>query len=205
MEPIEAVIFDWGGVLIDNPAQELGQYCAQALRADVQDYVRAHSRHGDAFQKGQIPEATFWQRVCAELDRPVPQIASLWGEALRAVHAPREAVFQLVRRLRNAGIKVAILSNTEAPAIELSREPRYRVFDVVVLSCAAGIAKPAPEIYRTAAAELQTAPQRCAFIDDRQDFVDGAAAVGMKAILYRSLEQVEGKLEDLGLPVREAR
>ena len=205
MERIEAVVFDWGGVLIDDPAPELMRYCAQAVGVGVKDYTRAHNKHGEPFQKGQVPEAVFWQRLCAELNRPVPRAASLWSEALHAIHAPREAVFRLVGRLRDAGFKTAILSNTEAPAIELSHEPRYRVFDAVVLSCTVATTKPEPEIYEITAAKLRTAPQRCVFIDDRQPFVDGAVAIGMKGVLYRTLEQVEKELENLGVPARQER
>jgi hypothetical protein len=46
---IEAVLFDWGGVLIENPAPGLMDYCAKALGVSVEDYVRAHNQHGEAF------------------------------------------------------------------------------------------------------------------------------------------------------------
>ncbi len=49
---IEAVLFDWGGVLIENPAPGLMEYCAKALGVSVEDYVRVHNVHGEAFQKG---------------------------------------------------------------------------------------------------------------------------------------------------------
>lgn len=202
MERIEAVIFDWGGVLIDDPAPELMRRCAEALGVEVSEYVQAHAKHSEAFQKGEVSEEMFWLRVCNELNRPAAGVASVWGEAFYAIHAPREAVFALIGRLRDAGVKVAILSNAEAPAIEMSHEPRYGVFDAIVLSCLLGTAKPEREIYETAAARLQVHPQRCVFIDDKQAFVDGAVAVGMKAILYQDLAQVEKALKGLGVPVR---
>ncbi len=205
MERIEAVIFDWGGVLADNPAPQLMAYCAEALEVPVETYTSVHDKYSEPFQKGQIAETVFWQRVCGELDRPLPQVASLWADALGTILTPREAVFRLVGRLRDAGLKVAILSNAEAPAVEISHQPRYRVFDVVVLSCVVGAAKPEREIYEITAARLRTAAQRCVFIDDRQAFVDGAVTASMQAILYESLEQIERALESLGVPVCEER
>ena len=61
---IEAVLFDWGGVLIDDPAPGLMAYCAKALGVPVEDYTRVHSRHAEEFQKGLIEEAVFWRQVC---------------------------------------------------------------------------------------------------------------------------------------------
>ena len=112
---IEAVLFDWGGVLIENPAPGLMAYCAKALGVAVEDYVRVHNVHGEAFQKGLIAEEVFWQRVCRDLNRPLPRQASLWGEAFRAVYRPREEVFALARRLRERAARRAC-----------SRTPRSR-------------------------------------------------------------------------------
>ncbi|MCX5645292.1 MAG: HAD family phosphatase [Phycisphaerae bacterium] len=198
---IEAVLFDWGGVLIENPASGLMAYCAKALGVAVTDYVRVHNAHGEAFQKGGIAEEVFWQRVCGDLNRPLPGRASLWGEAFRAVYRPREEVFALARRLREKGRKTGLLSNTEAPAMEFFLELGYGVFDALTFSCATGVAKPQREIYEVAAQKLGTAPAQCVLIDDRLDFVEGARNAGMKGIVYESLEQIETELAGQGVPV----
>ncbi|MDI6450901.1 HAD family hydrolase [Anaerobaca lacustris] len=199
MERIEAILFDWGGVLIDNPAPGLMAYCAEALGVGVGDYQQAHDRHGEPFQKGLIPEQVFWQRVCGDLKRPVPDIPSLWGQAFRAVYSPRPEVFGWAGQLRKQGYKTALLSNTERAATEFFLELRYDVFDAAVFSCAEGTIKPEREIYEIAARKLGVPPSRCAFIDDRQLFVDGAIRAGMKATLYNNLDQVKDALRQLGV------
>lgn len=199
MERIEAILFDWGGVLIDNPAPGLMAYCAEALGVGVPDYQRAHDRHGEPFQKGLIPEQVFWQRVCADLKRPIPDVRSLWGQAFRAVYSPRPEVFGWAGQLRQQGCKTALLSNTEQAAMEFFLELRYDMFDAAVFSCAEGTFKPEPEIYEIAARRLGAPVSRCAFIDDRQLFVDGAIRSGMKAVLYNNLDQVKDALRQLGV------
>lgn len=37
----------------------------------------------------------------------------------------------------------------------------------------------------------------CVFIDDRQDFINGAQSVGMKTILYKDFEEFKTQLEEL--------
>jgi putative hydrolase of the HAD superfamily len=199
MGRIEAILFDWGGVLIDNPASALTAYCAEALGVGVCDYQQAHNRHGEPFQKGEIAEEVFWQRVCTDLDRPLPNVPSLWGQAFRTVYSPRREVFDWARQLREQGFKTALLSNTEAPAMEFFREMRYEMFDATIFSCAEGTFKPERQIYETATRKLSVPPVRCAFIDDKQLFVDGAIAAGMKAILYQDLAQVQREIEAMGV------
>lgn len=65
-------------------------------------------------------------------------------------------------------------------------------FAVVVASGDIGIAKPDPRIFRHAAQELATVPERCAFVGDRRDTdAAAAAAVGMKGVwLNRSGQPV---------------
>ena len=199
---IKAVLFDWGGVLIENPAPGLMAYCAKALGVSVEDYVRAHNRHGEVFQKGSIPEEVFWQQVCGDLNRPLPRQSSLWGDAFRAVYRPRPEVFGLARRLRQSGCKTSLLSNTEAPAMKFFLELGYDMFDAPTFSCAEGVFKPQREVYEVAANKLHVAPAQCVLLDDRLDFVAGARNAGMEGIVYESLRRAEQELARLGVRIR---
>jgi len=199
MPNIEAVIFDWGGVLIADPAGGLMDYCARHMSVSVEDFTRAHNACVEPFQKGLISEEAFWQDVCGVLDRPCPQLDSLWGQAFRAIYSPRQEVFALAQRVRECDGKTALLTNTEQPVMQFWHEQGYDMFDALVFSCAEGVFKPEREIYAIAARRLGIAVERCAFIDDRQDFIDGAIAAGMRGIQYESFEQVERELENLGV------
>ncbi len=199
MQDIRAVLFDWGGVLIDNPASPLMDYCARALGVSVGDYTRAHHAHADGFQRGWIPEATFWQRVCGDLGRALPQTPSLWCDAFRAVYSPRGDAFALADRLHANGYRIGLLSNTESPAMEFFLELRYKMFDAPVFSCAEGACKPEKEIYEIAARKLGTAVDRCVLIDDKPEFIEGARNAGMGGIVYEKLAQVKRDLSTLGV------
>jgi hypothetical protein len=83
MARIESVIFDWGGVLIEDPAPGMMRYLADALRVDEAEYVDAQRKFVADFRTGRICEDTFWQRVCGELDVPAPKTSSLWAAAFR--------------------------------------------------------------------------------------------------------------------------
>jgi putative hydrolase of the HAD superfamily len=198
---IEAVLFDWGGVLIEDPALGLMAYCAWALGVPIEDYTRVHNEYAEAFQKGFIAEQVFWERVCGALHRPMPKQNSLWGEAFRAVYVPREDVFALARRLRERGLQTSLLSNTEVPAMEFFLELGYDMFDALTFSCAEGVFKPEKEVYEVAARKLRAAPGQCVLLDDKPDFVAGARDAGMAGIVYENLAQARRDLVRLGVPV----
>jgi FMN phosphatase YigB (HAD superfamily) len=57
--------------------------------------------------------------------------------------------------------------------------------------------KPTPEIYLLGAEKVGLAPEECVFVDDLQENVTGAEAVGMTAILHRGAETTLPQLEAL--------
>lgn len=198
---IEAILFDWGGVLIDNPAPGLMQHCARALGVSTELYIAVHNAHADAFQKGRVPEKMFWQRVCADLNCPEPAVGSLWGQAFRAVYCPKEEVFALARQLRADGYKTGLLSNTEVPAMEYFFEQHYDMFDASTFSCAEGVAKPERRIYEIAAGKLGLPCERCAFIDDSPVYANGASEAKMVGVPFSSVEQARQVLTALGVTI----
>jgi epoxide hydrolase-like predicted phosphatase len=199
MEKIRAVIFDWGGVLIEDSAPGLFKYCAKALGVSVEQYRTAFNICLDDFQTGRATEQQFWQNMTSHLKVPMPKAGSLWGEAFAAVYTPRTELFTLAARLRKAGCKTAILSNTEKPAVELIRKQKYNVFDVEVFSCLEGITKPDKKIYDLALNRLRTPAGQTLFIDDRQDFIDGAKKAGLQTILFKNIDQLKKDLAGLSL------
>ena len=49
---LKAVIFDWGGVLIDNPFSGLIAYCSEALDVPPDRFAEVREAHYPAFLKG---------------------------------------------------------------------------------------------------------------------------------------------------------
>ncbi len=204
METIKSVIFDWGGVLIDDPAPGLMRYCAKALGVTRKDYIKAHSKFADDFQKGLICEDTFWEQICSELNVPKPKNPSLWAEAFEAAYVPRNGIFSIAASLQENGYKTAVLSNTEVPAMQHFHLQRYEMFDVAVFSCLEGVKKPDREIYELTLEKLGSGPEQSVFIDDKQEYINGAKQVGVNTILFQSVGQVKNELARLSIKIDQA-
>jgi len=199
MGEVRAVIFDWGGVLIDDPAPGLMQFCADALGVPKEIYIKAHRKFTPDFQTGKISEDAFWDAICGELEIPAPKERSLWYPAFKAVYSPKPDMFALARSLQGNGYKTGFLSNTEIPAVRLFLEQKYDMFDVLVFSCIEGAKKPDRKIYELTIERLGVEPQQAVFIDDRLDCIDGANTAGLKTIFFESIEQVKNELHRLGV------
>lgn len=197
---IKAVIFDWGGVLIENPVPNILAYCSEQLNVDREILSKVCSRLRAPLQKGIISEDSFWDKVCVKLSIPKPAATpSLWEEAFRASYCENKAVFATVSELRNRGYKTAILSNTETPAVRYFQSLNYNLFDVHVFSCLEGIVKPQRAIYQIALQRLDIAPQEALFIDDTAANLTGARRVSIHTLLFTSPDKLKQDLNAFSL------
>ena len=196
---MQAVIFDWGGVLCDDTGPGLIAYFSRTLGVAPEALNSAFIPFADAFQKGQISEDALWEGMSAALDVECPYNPSLWADAIRAVYSPKEEMFALAALIKEQGYKVGLLSNAELAAMEFFYEQGYPMFDSAVFSCAVGTRKPESRIYEIALERLEAKPPEAVFIDDRADFVEGAQKLGMHTIRFESLQQVKDALASLGI------
>jgi putative hydrolase of the HAD superfamily len=91
-------------------------------------------------------------------------------------------VIPFLTRLRDLGIKIAIVSNcTENTRAMLVATGLDKLADEVVLSCEVLSAKPSPEIFRHALDRLGVRAEAALFIDDQARFCAGSVAVGIRA------------------------
>ncbi len=192
---IKAIIFDSGGVLVDDPASELIAYCAEALGVADAEFREVQQRFEPDFQKGIILEDRFWEMVCAELKVKRPNSPSLWYEALKTVFSRKEEMFSLAVFLRSKGYKIAVLSNTEVPAMRYLYEQGYELFEIRIFSCVEGTRKPERRIYEITLGRLGLQAKEVIFIDDNENCIKGAKKVGMNTVLFRNPEQLKKELE----------
>ena len=196
-ESFKAVIFDWGGVLIDAPSLSLKQSCAEQLGTTLDKFEPLFQPFVDDFYRGLIDELTIWRSMAEQLKLPVPNY-SLWGVAFEKTYTPKTAMFDMMAQLKEQGQLLGFLSNTEKAAVEFFKKQNYDFFDATVFSCDEGLSKPGPEIYHLTLKRLGVKAQQAIFIDDRLENIEGCEAVGMKGILFKSEEQVREELIALG-------
>jgi putative hydrolase of the HAD superfamily len=192
-----AVIFDVGGVLVDNPWPGMLNHYTTHLNVDKEHFQSAYDEVVEEWQMGEIHEKAFWEKMCSKLKVALPTSEDLWREGFKKTYKEKDEVFALIEKLKSKGYKIGLLSNTETTVMEFLIERQYKHFDVFVYSCGVGMAKPNRDIYEHTLEKMGIKAEEAIFIDDKQENIEGANAVGMKGVLFESPQQLEKILLEL--------
>ena len=191
----KAVIFDLGGVLISDPAPRMVEYYVKYFGVNLSDFHKAFVPFGMDWQEGKITEHMLWKNMMTAfgVKRKLPR--SLWLDGFLSAYKENEEMWNVIADLNKRSCKVGLLSNTEPPVMDFVKNISKYTFDVNIYSCEVGCSKPGKEIYQLAIKKLKVKPEEIIFIDDKPENVEGAKKVGIKGILYSTLENLKNELQ----------
>jgi putative hydrolase of the HAD superfamily len=182
----DGLLLDVGGVILD-PWQALDAYAtATGIPVPGRGPI---DPEGDPLWReklsGTLTLNGYWDNVARRTGH------DSWRSMFRAIMdlVPDELfdndAFSLMHDARAAGRRVGVLSN-DAYAIQsrafFDARPAFQELDAFVDASDIGVSKPDPDAYLVAAEALGLAAERIVFLDDAEENVEGARAVGMLGI-----------------------
>ena len=206
MADVRAVVFDFGGVLI-TPVTEKVAVLAEHHGTSMHELLAVllgPRESGDDHpwhrcERGEIAVADI-QGLLA----PYAEAAGLQlrGDELDALMEPTyrvlDEVLERVDALRAAGYRTALLTNTFAEFREqMDRDVGFHRFDVVVESFAVRARKPEPAIYELTARMLGVAHDEIVYLDDFDQNLEPAVALGWQVVHVTGPEQTLAELDRL--------
>lgn len=213
---LRGVITDWGGVMT-NPILHTVNAWLDTEQIDRDSYVavmrpwvaQAYDTSGDdspihALERGECSNEDFERLLADQLVRidglPVQPDGLL--ARMFAATVLDQGMLELMRSLRRAGLRTALLSNSWGNG-DYPREMFPEMFDAVVISAEVGMRKPEERIFQLAAQLLDLEPEQCVFVDDIEANVLAAQAVGLVGVHHREAGATVQRLSELlGLPLR---
>lgn len=198
----EAVILDYGAVLCHPPLPNEIAQMSRALGITSEKFPTLYGHSRDAYDRGDLTTKQYWESVARKTGVELsPDVIDALAQLDKDMwsRANTEMTDWLVS-LRAAGYKTGLLSNMQTDMIAHVRAkfPWLRDFDEQIFSSEVRLIKPDPAVYRRALERLGTQPPKTIFIDDREENVEGARAVGMTAFRFRSVAELRRELESAG-------
>jgi putative hydrolase of the HAD superfamily len=201
---IEAVIWDFGGVLTTAPSEAFARF--ERERGFPVDIIRRtnaanHLENAWAkFERAEVGIDAFDELFAAESRalgaevRGKDVLPLLLGDL-------RPEMIEALRRIR-AKFRTGCITNNLPDNAMGSTSDRMRyiaeimvLFDHVIESAKIGLRKPDPRIYRMMVETLKVDPEKCVYLDDLGVNLKPAREMGMTTIKVVSAAQAIGELE----------
>jgi putative hydrolase of the HAD superfamily len=202
---LQAVIFDYGEVLSGPPNPQAHQNLLKIAGVEEELFEKAYWAHRLDYDADILNGQTYWQAVARDteahftpqqIEQLMEQDAAMWMDLNRAMVA-------WIPKIKQAGLKLGILSNMGYGVLGYIR-PRFEwldQFDHLTWSCELGVVKPDPAIYLHTLKKLQAPPQQTLFIDNLEKNIVAAESVGLQALLFTHVDQLQKDLNERGFPL----
>lgn len=202
MVVLQAVIWDFGGVLTSSPFEAFNRY--EAEKGLPVDFIRGvNSINGDSnawaqFERNDVDATHFNDLFRAEAlalghDVPGRDVLALLAGAIR------QPVVQALKHCKSQ-VKVGCITNNvkTGKGAGMATDPDKAkavaqimgLFDHVIESSKVGLRKPDPRIYALMCEALDVDPKACIYIDDLGINLKPARAMGMTTIKALSEGQI---------------
>jgi putative hydrolase of the HAD superfamily len=200
-EPVRAIIFDIGRVLVRINLQRAMSGLAQNVGLSPEEIWSALEKHPSwlDWQEGRLKPRDFYLSVSQRFGLTISfeQFVEIWNRVLDPEPIQDNAFLgKLAKKHR-----MCLLSNTD-PIHVAHLEATYEFFQFFpnrIYSCVVGVSKPAPLIYRAALEACKVRAQEAVYIDDIPAYAEAARRLGMGGVVFESPEQLSSELQALGV------
>jgi len=191
-------VFDLGGVLVDWNPRHLYRKLFEGDERGMEHFLATICT--PSWNKEQDAGRSFAEG-CALLKAAHPgaahQIDAWFDRYDEMLAGPIQGTVDILAELRAQGVPLYALSNwsTETFPYALKRFEFLNWFKGIMLSGEVGLVKPDAEIYELFLKTFELDPATAVFVDDLEPNVKGAAALGIRGILFTDPAALRAELK----------
>jgi putative hydrolase of the HAD superfamily len=198
---IKAVAFDYGGVISLPQDENAIRDMASIAGIDADLMRRIYWDNRQTYDRGLVNGKAYFKNILADVgifpgDSVIEEMIQRDVKSWSVINAETE---RLMRDIKQAGLKVGILSNMVQPFLDIVRNdmPVFRIPDGSVYSCEVDTVKPERKIYELLLSVLDCEAGELVFFDDTEINVAAAEKLGIRAFLWRDAAAARRELEAL--------
>ncbi len=183
---IKCIISDMGNVFISFDNDIFLKKIVENTYFSQSDIARLVSENFEilkSFDKGEISPTEFYNKAVRIFKCDFDY--NRFFKAYNDVFDLRTKELKILKKLKE-NYRVILLSNTDVMRYGFIKKnfPEMLIFDAYVLSYKEGYMKPDPSIYKAALKKAEAQADECLFIDDKEDNIDAANALGINTIHF---------------------
>lgn len=198
---IKVLFLDIGGVLLTNGwPHESRQAAAKLFGFDYETMNDLHKKAFPVWEEGRMSMDDYLDSVLFYEPRSFIKDDMKTFMFQQSVPLPQTMSLFLEWKQSQIGkLKIYSLNNEpkELNDYRINTFGLHRLFDHFISSCDVHLRKPDPLIYRTALNIASVSLEECIYIDDRENLIAAAKALGFRATVHHTFEETRDFLEAL--------
>jgi beta-phosphoglucomutase family hydrolase len=185
---IKVVIFDMDGVIVESEHIHIEAEQQTMLKHGVRISAEELHTYTGTTAEFMLTELIKNYRLKTTFERMFNEKEEILFKLLEKETRPTKGVIELLKKLKQKGIKLAIASSSHRKLIDyvLRRLDIGQLFDFVVSAEDIAHSKPNPEIFLKSAWGLKVEPVECLVVEDAKLGIEAAKNAGMRVIGYRN-------------------
>ncbi|HEY5223733.1 MAG TPA: HAD family phosphatase [Microbacteriaceae bacterium] len=199
--PDRVIVFDYGEVISVTPTAADRDALVAVAEVDPDLFWPSYWRHRNGLDQGTLSIADYWQLVAADVGAQFSdtKVHQLWVSDFRSWLSADVDTLDVLFDLRAGDTRMALLSNAGRDFGSYFRHgPLGALFEGVFVSGELGIIKPAAKIFEHVMDTLAISAAQMVFVDNKEENVQGAEALGITGHVYTNAAQLRAFLESLG-------
>lgn len=187
------IFFDLGRTVVEHPEDGAGLRIIKSLgitdEADatlLRNCIFSVAKFMNYLDENSISRDEYRARLLEEIPERLHSVALEAADYHITALPMVKGMSELLTELKEIGYSLYITSNLDAyHTAQMYTCPIADYFDGMIFSSEIGVRKPHREYFETACKKFGVAPETCLFIDDLEENVRGAEALGIKGFVFR--------------------
>ncbi|MEE8478388.1 MAG: HAD family phosphatase [Candidatus Neomarinimicrobiota bacterium] len=192
---INTIFFDIGGVLLNIYPERTIQHLSDLTKLSNNEIVAAFPEEAHhEYERGEISDSEFYNEVKRKLSISNNLTEEQFWQAWSLLVGEETEVVKIMNNLTSK-YPVWLLSNTNP--YHILKEERFKLFDKItggIYSFEVGSRKPEEDIYFKALEVAGVKAEESLFIDDLLENVEMAKSLNMKAVQFKSINDLNEQL-----------
>ena len=199
MTQTKCVLFDLGAVVLHWNNSWLTDEISKQFDLSKEQFEQEFENHLGILSSGKMTEQEFWKKISAKLDSSnLIRQDSILEPVFRKLVSINYSVYNLTKKLKESGLSIGILSNTEPVTYSVIEDlESFDHFDFKFLSYEIGLVKPDLKIYQHVVRHLPFKKEELFFIDDNTQNVKSANDFGLKTVQFQSYDNLFNDLKKM--------
>ena len=204
---IKAVIFDIGGVVLFEPANEAREILCKKFNIDPVKFKEYAKKSIGMSHIGKLSGEDFFGGLVEEfnLKTNAEELMNEWIFARNKTCSWNSPILELIERIRGRYLLVSFTNSTFLNDLVETRKRVYTLFDLNLVSQERGLRKPDLQFYELLVAELKSRkiePNEALLIDDRDENLKPAEMLGIRTLLFDDKVNIEEKIKEFEVNIQ---